>query len=114
MKSKYKSIRVKLMRCVDIVRNRWKNADDPGAAIAAKLPYKSTTTRPLKDYDLGWILVTILTGFEHGFLIAEQYVKAVRTLAAERGLNSLGAETTNESQAEEWEFITDAMDWEAV
>lgn len=96
------------------MRNRWKNADDPGAALAVKLPYNSKINRPLKDYDLGWILVTILTGLEQGFLVAEQYVKEVRTLAAERGLNGIGAERANESQVEEWEFITDAMDWEAV
>lgn len=94
------------------MRNRWKNADDPEVALAARLANSSKATRPLEDYDLERILETTFSGFDHGFQIAEQYVNEVRALAAERGVAG-GVDIANE-QAEEWEFITDAMDWEAV
>lgn len=94
------------------MRNRWKNADDPEALLAAKLPNGPRATRPLKDYDLEWILGTIFTGFDQSFQIAEQYVNEVRKLAIARGLAG-GVDAPN-GQPEEWEFITDAMDWEAV
>lgn len=94
------------------MRNRWKNADDPEAVLAAKLPNTSKATRPLKEYDLERILGTIFAGFDQSFQIAEQYVNEVRTLAVARGLAG-GADASN-GQTEEWEFITDAMDWEAV
>lgn len=95
-----------------VVRNRWKNADDPEAVIAARMPNLSKAARPLREYDLERILETIFAAFDQGFIIAEQYVNEVRALAASRGLAS-GTEASD-GQPEEWEFITDAMDWEAV
>lgn len=94
------------------VRNRWKNADEPEGLLAAKLPNWSKASRPLNEYDLERILGTIFTGFDQGFQIAEQYVNEVRLFAVARGLPG-GADAPDE-QSEEWEFITDAMDWEAV
>lgn len=94
------------------MRNRWKNADEPDAILSARLPNSSKSTRPLEEYDLERILETIFAGFDKGFQTAEQYVAQVRTFAAERG------ESNNvdmlDDQPGEWEFMTDAMDWEAV
>lgn len=95
-----------------VVRNRWKNADDTEAILSARLPHASKATRPLEEYDLERILETIFAGFDQGFQIAEQYVLEVRALAAARGL--AGSTDVLNGQSEEWEFITDAMDWEAV
>lgn len=94
------------------VRNRWKNADEPDAILSARLPNGSKSTRPLEEYDLERILETIFAGFDKGFQTAEQYVSQVRAFGAERG------ESNNvdmlDDQPDEWEFMTDAMDWEAV
>lgn len=91
-----------------IVRNRWKNADDPEALLAAKLPNRNTL--PLEEYDLERILEVIFAGFDRGFHIAEKYVAEVRAFAAERGVS----QNVEMDQPDEWEFMTDAMDWEAV
>lgn len=77
--------------------------------MAARLPNVARANRPLKDYDLEWILETIFAGFDHGFQVAERYVNEVRAAANESGVFS-GVD----EQSEEWEFMTDAMDWEAV
>lgn len=94
------------------VRNRWKNADEPDAILSARLPNGSKRTPPLEEYDLERILETIFAGFDKGFRTAEQYVSQVRAFAGKRG------ESDNvdmlDDQPDEWEFMTDAMDWEAV
>ncbi|ROV93086.1 hypothetical protein VSDG_07355 [Cytospora chrysosperma] len=91
------------------LRNRWKNADDPEAA--APTPQAS---RPLEDYDLERILEVIFDGFEGAYGVADQYVADVRALAAAKGVASeadIRSDPTDEAQ---WEFMVDAMDWEAV
>lgn len=91
------------------LRNRWKNADadDAGAAAAA-------ASRPLGDYDLERILETIFGGFEGAYGVADRYVADVRALAAASGVAGevdAHGDPTDEAQ---WEFMVDAMDWEAV
>lgn len=91
------------------MRNRWKNADDENAALAGG---GGRAARPLEEYELGTILEMILAGFDHGFRTADQYVAEVRALAIQRGVN--GSADSAAGQTDEWEFMTDAMDWEAV
>lgn len=111
------------------LRNRWKNADEPDS-VAANGPAKlaaAAAARPLEDYDLERILESIFDGLEGAYVIAERYVAGVRALAAERGVAVPGAggagpgatpsENGNGGGGEEeaqWEFMVDAMDWEAV
>lgn len=99
------------------LRNRWKNADDPDAA-AAVVPAAARlqASRPLEDYDLERILETIFGSFEAAYGVASLYVADVRALAASRGLaggagGDMRVDPTDEAQ---WEFMVDAMDWEAV
>ncbi|CAN8095882.1 unnamed protein product [Discula destructiva] len=100
--------RLALARAKEL-RNRWKNADEPDAILAAKL--STANTRPLEEYDLERMLEMISAGFDHGFRIAGQYVAEVQAFAAARGV-AHNVDMTD--QSEEWEFMTDAMDWEAV
>lgn len=103
------------------LRNRWKNADEPGPASATTVA-AAAAARPLEDYDLERILESIFAGLEGAYAIADRYVAAVRALAAERGVpvpgapGAAGGAATPEGAAEEaqWEFMVDAMDWEAV
>ncbi|KAF3771185.1 hypothetical protein M406DRAFT_233003, partial [Cryphonectria parasitica EP155] len=104
-------VRSALTRAKEL-RNRWKNADDPDTALAVRLTAGGHAARPLKEYDLGSILDLIFAGFDHGFRIADRYVAEVRSLTAQRGVN--GSADPASGQTEEWEFMTDAMDWEAV
>ncbi|KAI7781013.1 hypothetical protein LA080_015356 [Diaporthe eres] len=104
------------------LRNRWKNADEPDSVVvaASSIAAAKLAARPLEDYDLERILENIFTGLEGAYVIADRYVTSVRALAAERGLAAPGAAgsgtATPDNAAEEaqWEFIVDAMDWEAV
>ncbi|KAK7710690.1 hypothetical protein SLS64_005593 [Diaporthe eres] len=111
------------------LRNRWKNADEPdsvviaaaaAAASSAASSAKLASARPLEDYDLERILENIFTGLEGAYAIADRYVTTVRACADERGLAAPGAAgsgtATPDNAAEEaqWEFMVDAMDWEAV
>ncbi|KAG8161090.1 hypothetical protein KVR01_009354 [Diaporthe batatas] len=110
------------------LRNRWKNADEPASSGP------SAVARPLEDYDLERILESIFAGLEGAYVIAERYVAGVRALAAERGVlipggvgvggpgaatppmeNGYGAGAGGGGEEEaQWEFMVDAMDWEAV
>lgn len=94
------------------MRNRWKNADEPDAILSARMPNGSKSTRPLEEYDLERTLGAIFAGFDKGFYVADQFVSQVRAFAAERG-DSHNVDMRDE-QPDEWEFMTDAMDWEAV
>lgn len=115
-------VRRQLSRAKDL-RNRWKTAaeeHDEAAAAAgekhgaggvgsssrARSPNGRTpkVPAPLETYNLEHILATIFDGFDAAFLVAEQHVRG--------GSNeSVDLEMTEEQQ---WEFMVDAMDWEAV
>ncbi|KUI52659.1 hypothetical protein VP1G_00304 [Cytospora mali] len=104
-------VRYALARAKEL-RNRWKNADDPDAVAPAVA--KLQASRPLEDYDLERILETIFNGFEGAYGVADRYVADVRALAAAKGVASevdMRSDPTDEAQ---WEFMVDAMDWEAV
>jgi len=98
------------------LRNRWKNADEPDSIVArTTTTAAATAARPLEDYDLERILESIFGGLEGAYVIAEQYVAGVRALAAERGSAAPGSAADNGVAEEaQWEFMVDAMDWEAV
>lgn len=99
------------------LRNRWKNADEPDSVVAASAAAKA---RPLEDYDLERILESIFAGLEGAYAIAERYVAGVRALAAERGaavpgVGGAGApDGGGVAEEAQWEFMVDAMDWQAV
>ncbi|KAH8752206.1 hypothetical protein F5883DRAFT_691577 [Diaporthe sp. PMI_573] len=101
------------------LRNRWKNADEPDSITAITAAgatiTKLTAARPLEDYDLERILESIFGGLEGAYVIAERYVAGVRALASERGSAAPGSALDNGVAEEaQWEFMVDAMDWEAV
>jgi hypothetical protein len=99
------------------LRNRWKNADEPDSvtATAAASKVAAAAARPLEDYDLERILESIFNGLEGAYVIAVRYVACVRALAAERGSAAPGsAADTGVAEEAQWEFMVDAMDWEAV
>lgn len=104
------------------LRNRWKNADDPDATAAARAASSSSSrlqqqqaSRPLGDYDLARIMETIFSGLEAAHGVAEQYVADVRALGAVGGDVGMSSDpAAADDEAAQWEFMVDAMDWEAV
>ncbi|RAL03303.1 uncharacterized protein BO80DRAFT_16769 [Aspergillus ibericus CBS 121593] len=89
------------------LRNRWKTADmtkkererDRWATARRK-----EKVMPLASYNFEVILATIFQGLEDAYLLAKQHVVESQGAGAdERGYHDA-----------DWDFIVDAMDWEAV
>ncbi len=106
-------VRRQLGRAKDL-RNRWKNVDDgesvapaPAPASKAGVPFRRTyLPAPLESYDLEKILNTVFDGFDRAFIKAESFV------AGAKDVNMAVAEDVD--QDDQWMFIVDAMDWEAI
>ncbi|KAH9909885.1 hypothetical protein F4778DRAFT_713252 [Xylariomycetidae sp. FL2044] len=103
-----------LSRAKDL-RNRWKYADDP-AEPSRFMP------APLEAYNLETILQTIFAAFEQAYLVTERHVREGLSLQANgngyggdagavEGPVSAADWTTDQ---EDWGFMVEAMDWEAV
>jgi hypothetical protein len=117
-------VRRQLRRAKDL-RNRWKNVDDPTAGERSS-NYKgaATAAAPLESYDLEGILTVIFDGFDQAFIVAEGFVMGeLRAARDGAGLNEGPAGASGDvmdgfeapaSEEEQWEFMVEAMDWEAV
>ncbi|KAK1141824.1 hypothetical protein N8T08_008489 [Aspergillus melleus] len=83
------------------LRNRWKTADMSeeeleGEGWRRQMP-------PLESYDFDQILTEIFGGLEEGYLLAQAHVASV------------DGDKANEMEMDGgWDFIFDAMDWEAI
>ncbi|KAL4922109.1 hypothetical protein BDW62DRAFT_197346 [Aspergillus aurantiobrunneus] len=80
------------------LRNRWKTAD---LSQEEKEQGDDGPTRALDSYDLDRILAEIFDGLDDGYRLAAAHAAQHDPLG--RG-----------SSAMDWDFIVDAMDWEAV
>ncbi|KAI0124061.1 hypothetical protein BJ170DRAFT_638021 [Xylariales sp. AK1849] len=95
-------VRQQLARAKEL-RNRWKNADEYAEE-------RGFTPAPLEAYNLEMILTTIFGGLEHGLMLAEMHVKSLDGAA-----NGSQANAMDWGQEEDdWGFVVDAMDWEAI
>ncbi|KAK5660169.1 hypothetical protein OQA88_13638 [Cercophora sp. LCS_1] len=79
------------------LRNRWKTAADEGVG-------SHKMAAPLESYEFERIFSTIFNGLDEAFRIAQTYV----TGAGEVEMTGVAAED------EDWGFMTEAMDWEAI
>ncbi|KAK0652874.1 hypothetical protein B0T16DRAFT_505648 [Cercophora newfieldiana] len=120
-------VRRQLSRAKDL-RNRWKTAGEDDDCeeqwrSRSRSPEKGIVVgpggfkrarrmaAPLETYDLERILETIFDGFDRAFLVAERFVNG----GEERGAPAEGPPRELEmTEEQEWEFMVDAMDWEAV
>jgi hypothetical protein len=85
------------------LRNRWKNADGDSGPDE-----KGYTPAPLEAYNLEHILQTIFAGCDQGFAVADLYIQQLQD--DPRPDNPMDWER----EEEDWGFIADAMDWEAI
>ncbi|KAK3297196.1 uncharacterized protein B0H64DRAFT_423461 [Chaetomium fimeti] len=120
-------VRAQLGRAKDL-RNRWKTAaDEPehdhgrGSRSPAKggaSPGREWRSRkvaaPLDSYRLEHMLEVIFQGFDEGFRIAEEYAKGERDTDMLESDGRAIDWTTIGDEEEQWEFMVEAMDWEAV
>ncbi|KAK4157529.1 hypothetical protein C8A00DRAFT_40104 [Chaetomidium leptoderma] len=136
-------VRVQLGRAKDL-RNRWKTAGDDettgydhhpdrisssSSSRRSSPPVKSGTgagtperewrTRrmaaPLDSYRLEHMLEVIFNGFDEAFRIAEGYVRGGSEWRVEGDTDMMEVvDWAAEEDEDQWEFMVDAMDWEAV
>ncbi|KAL5333999.1 hypothetical protein BJX70DRAFT_379520 [Aspergillus crustosus] len=111
------SRKMQLRRAKEL-RNRWKTADQSAEEkerdeirirSAARGQGQVEPAISLREYDLEKILMEIFDGLEDAYHLAEAYVAEHDTLRNGRD----GANDSNDSSMD-WDFIVDAMDWEAV
>ncbi|KAK4669553.1 uncharacterized protein QC763_204020 [Podospora pseudopauciseta] len=126
-------VRKQLGRAKDL-RNRWKTAGeeiDDGGFLGQQQPREWQMTKkiaaPLETYDLSNMLRAISSGFGEAGRLAEEYVMSFESVVMSGGEGSgdmvmadengepmldWGAAIRNEET--QWDFMVDAMDWEAV
>ncbi|KAE8139000.1 hypothetical protein BDV38DRAFT_281562 [Aspergillus pseudotamarii] len=99
------NVREQLRKAKEL-RNRWKTAD-MSKEEAETDPFRrpKETAMPLESYDFDHILSEIFIGLEDGLALARDHLA--------RAENSTGNDLSGDSEAD-WDFIVDAMDWEAV
>ncbi|KAL4925255.1 uncharacterized protein BDV17DRAFT_187968 [Aspergillus undulatus] len=88
------------------LRNRWKTADlsqEERAREDFRSAARGDSGMPLHSYDLDAMIPVIFDGLEDGYRLAEAYTAEHDTLRNRQGASSM-----------DWDFIVDAMDWEAV
>jgi hypothetical protein len=95
-------VQKQLVRAKEL-RNRWKNVDE----LANEREY---TPAPLEAYNLDVILQTIFQGLDRAYQVAEAYVQSINGATRADGTASMNWQ----QEEEDWEFMVDAMDWEAV
>ena len=133
-------VRRQLGRAKDL-RNRWKTAaedHDDGDNLhqgtnGSHDEYQWRTNKmaaPLESYKLGGILGTIFTGFDVAFAVAQRYVENGGVRPENEANKATDVEDVDmvdwaiaaaasaggvpDDDEDQWHFITDAMDWEAV
>ena len=116
-------VRRQLGRAKDL-RNHWKNADEAGDDAAAKGMHGSRVTKtdspPLASYDLATILASIHEALDRAFIFTRDFVEneagkphfaSEKSSPVDLSLNDWEHEA---SRTEDWDFMVEAMDWEAV
>lgn len=120
-------VRAQLGRAKDL-RNRWKTAADepePDQGPRGRSPAKGGASSerewrsrkvaaPLDSYRLEHMLEVIFQGFDKGFRIAEEYVRGEQDAdMPDKDARAMDW-TVIGNEEDQWEFMVEAMDWEAV
>ncbi|KAK2059704.1 hypothetical protein LY76DRAFT_592090 [Colletotrichum caudatum] len=94
------------------LRNRWKYAEE-GARTRAngEAGRERAGTAPLESYDLDKIFRYVFAGFDAGYAVAERRVAEDAAVGGGAGAGGGGGE---EMEEDEYDFMVEAMDWEAV
>jgi hypothetical protein len=129
-------VRRQLGRAKDL-RNRWKTAGDEEDCEPCqrdhdrRSPARGTETEerawrtkkiaaPLDSYRLEHMLEVIFQGFDEAFKVAEWFVRGGSVPGVQLDADMLGEDgrvidwAAAADDGDQWEFMVDAMDWEAV
>jgi hypothetical protein len=132
-------VRAQLGRAKDL-RNRWKTAaDEPehelehqhdqgggprgrspakgggGGAVSPEREWRSRkVAAPLDSYRLEHMLEVIFRGFDQGFRIAQEYVRGEEDVEMPENDGRPMDWAAIRDEEDQWEFMVEAMDWEAV
>lgn len=97
-------VRRQLLRAKEL-RNRWKYIDDDDEPVPTQAP------PPLESYNLGEILQIVQAAIECGYEIAQRDVEASQIQSAANGKSHLPSESLS---SQDWDFMVNAMEWEAI
>ncbi|KAJ5222964.1 uncharacterized protein N7469_009204 [Penicillium citrinum] len=100
---------IHLLRQAKELRNRWKTADMTDAEKESDPIGDRSGVIPLSSYNFEEIISGIFAGLEEGYIRAKTHVDLCRR----PGDDSYDFGGSRESEAD-WDFMVDAMDWEAV
>ncbi|WYZ46600.1 hypothetical protein EsH8_IX_000825 [Colletotrichum jinshuiense] len=92
------------------LRNRWKYAEE-ASRLRGEAGRERAGTAPLESYDLDRIFRHIFAGFDAGYAVAEMKIAEEMNAGAGRGRGGYGVV---EMEEDEFDFMVEAMDWEAV
>lgn len=98
------------------LRNRWKYIDE---REDERTVASTNTATPLESYNVEQIILDIFEGFDRAYILAEQFVieeqrrvkNGVAPVVSGEMMDGLEVGSTEEEQ---WDFYTEAMDWDAV
>jgi hypothetical protein len=96
-----------LLRKAKELRNRWKTADMTSEE-REKDPWERKEVLPLKEFDFEDILSGIFGGLEVAYERAREHVELCRRPEDGDGVEG------EEGGEEDWRFMVEGMDWEAV
>ncbi|RHZ54719.1 hypothetical protein CDV55_104928 [Aspergillus turcosus] len=90
------------------LRNRWKTADltEQERERESMWSPRREATVPLQNYDFDRMLADIFDGLEEGCRLAQEHVANIDM--------SNHIQAQSDTSSADWDFIVDAMDWEAV
>lgn len=94
------------------LRNRWKTADSDESR-------RYNTVAPLESYNLEEMLLVILAALEEAYNVTLRYVEEMDTMTSDPQIGGgaaarIGGGSSGGTEEQDWGFIADAMDWEAV
>ncbi|KAJ5233077.1 hypothetical protein N7468_006033 [Penicillium chermesinum] len=87
------------------LRNRWKTADM--TKIERQRDYERDQVLPLASYNFEEILAGIFAGLEEAYIRAKTHVDLCKRPGDEKAEDKMASDS-------DWDFMVDAMDWEAV
>ncbi|KAH7032752.1 uncharacterized protein B0I36DRAFT_319970 [Microdochium trichocladiopsis] len=97
-------VRKQLLRAKEL-RNRWKYIDDDDEPLYNQPP------PPLESYNLDEILQTVQLAIEHGYEMAQRDVEDYQVRSRASGKLQPSSEPPS---SQDWDFMVNAMEWEAI
>jgi hypothetical protein len=102
------------------LRNRWKWVGEEEEEVVVKngegrSPERKKMAAPLDSYRLEYMLEVVFAGFDEAAKVAEGYVRGGLDWADDdTDMLEVAERAEAGDDEDQWEFMVEAMDWEAV